>query len=151
MSMGQSKTERFKDQYGNTLVNRTPVKVLNPFVKANLLLTLKRDDVFATWFRSPGSDMYYVKDASGKQLFTFDNAWDYGYYIIQAGDKVLAEMDWFEDDGHTNKEQQDIFDVLKAVMDKFEETERIEEGRRNLTQDEAQALQSMGINLGRSM
>ena len=53
MSMGQSKSERFTDQYGNVHVNRTPIKALNPFVKASLLLTLKRDDIFVRENRRP--------------------------------------------------------------------------------------------------
>lgn len=152
MSMGQSKSERFKDQHGIVRVNRTPVKPLNLFVKASLLLTLNRDDIFVRENRRPGSDEYTAVDANGEEKFRFDNAWDYGYYVIYSGTgAILAEMDWYENDGNTNKQQQDIFDVLNKMIAKAGETQRIEEGRRNLTQEEFDALQSMGINMGRSM
>ena len=145
MSMGDSGYERFVDSRGGVHVNRVPARVLNAFVKASLLVTLKRDDVFVEEHRRPGSDEYIVKDATGKTLFMFDNAWDYGYYSISANGKKLAEMDWYENDNNTNPQQQDIFDVLQAVIDKSNETRRIEQARNDLTPDEIQALQSMGI------
>ena len=86
-------------------------------------------------------------------LFSYDNAWDYGYYKITVANSqpnaqpvVVAEMDWFENDQYTNPQQQDIFDIFKALQSKSAELRKIEEGRKNLTEAELQALKSLGFS-----
>ena len=138
MTMGKAKITRLNEHE----VNREPQQPLNAFIKGNLLMLLKRDDVFVALKRSPGSDLYIVKDFEGTELFRADNAWDYGYYVISAKDVVLAEMDWYENDNHTNRAQQDIFDVLHAVGNKYQETRGIEEARKNMSPAEARLVQA---------
>ena len=141
MSMGDSAISKFEVK-GRMITNRTPSKLLNPYIKAQLLATLKRGDIVIETKRAPGSDTYYIKDQTDKKLFSFDCAWDYGYYNITLGGSgmTVAEMDWFENDGHTNKEQQDIFDVLNAINAKQKELHEIQLGWQRLTPQERVAL-----------
>ena len=137
--MNESKVEKIMVN-GTQVNNRIPAKKLNPFIKAQLLTTLKRDDIVIETKHSPGSDDYYVKDNSNKVLFSFDNGWDYGFYSITLGGTVVAAMDWFENDNYTNADQQSIFDVLKAIQTKAHEQSVIEKAKRTLTPEEIAAL-----------
>lgn len=139
--MGNSESKKIMVN-GREVIDRTPAKKLNPYIKAQLLTTLKRDDIVIETKRAPGSDTFYIKDiTTDKRLFSFDCAWDYGYYSITIGGTTFAEMDWFENDGNTNKEQQDIFDVLKAIQKKQTEMHEIAQGFQRLTPQERVALQ----------
>ena len=98
--MGNSESKKIMVN-GREVIDRTPAKKLNPHVKAQLLTTLKRDDIVIETKRAPGSDTFYIKDiTTDKRLFSFDCAWDYGYYSITIGDTIFAEMDWLENDGN---------------------------------------------------
>ena len=118
MSMGASKTTKIQVN-GRTVTNREPSKKLNPLVKASLITTLKRNDIVIEEKASAGSTTMYIKDKSGKVLFSYDNAWDYGYYNIVVNGTMVAEMDWFENDDHTNQAQQDIFDIFNEVTKRY--------------------------------
>lgn len=147
MSMGQSRKEQIKDSRGNVRTNRIPAKPLNPFMKASIIMMLEtRPDIFVTEKVNPGSILYVVKDGTGKVLFEYDNAWDYGYYVIRSGDKVIAEMDWYENDGNTNQQQQDIFDIADALRKKMDDTMRVENGIKTLTAAEQDVLNTWGIH-----
>lgn len=147
MSMGQSRIEQIKDSRGNVRTNRIPAKPLNPFMKASIIMMLEtRPDIFVTEKFHPGATTYVVKDGSGKELFEYENAWDYGYYVIRAGDKVIAEMDWYENDGNTNQQQQDIFDIANALRKKMDDTRRVENGIKTLTAAEQDVLNAWGIH-----
>lgn len=140
MSMGDSKATKLEVK-GRMVTNRTPSKVLNPYIKAQLLATLKRSDIVIHEKRVPGSDTFYIEDTNEKRLFSFDCAWDYGYYSIILGDVMVAETDWYESDDYTNKEQQDIFDILNAIQAKQKEQREIAQGWQHLTIQERKALQ----------
>jgi hypothetical protein len=149
MSMGQAKATSL----GNGKTNRIPQKPLNKFVKAQLLATLKRDDIKITFKAEPGVTTTTVSDSMGNPLFVYENAWDYGYYNIQVPDSktkgdtiMIAEMDWYESDDNTNTQQQDIFDISKALETRRHELETIEEDRKNLTPEEIQALKVLGLS-----
>ena len=58
---------------------------------------------------------------------------------------LVAEMEWYENDLNTNSQQQDIFDVFKAMNEKRKELQNREEALKNLTPDEVLALQALGI------
>ena len=153
--------ERITDDKGNTYINRVPKKKLNPFVKAKLLATLKRDDIIIDPKLRAGSNTWVVKDSKGKLLFSYENGWDYGYYYIEAQNPntkenvKVAEMDWYENDGHTNAEQQDIFDIFNKVVSRQKELEaakannqaqKLEQARKELTADEVFVLQGLGFD-----
>jgi len=144
MSMGNSKTKKIIVD-GKSKMDRTPAKPLNLFVKAKLLDTLRRNDISIKIFRRAGDDTYTVTDAKGDELFSFDNAWDCGYYNISVGNIIVAEMDWFESDNYTNKYQQDMFDVLKAIQDKQNELRLIKESKQALTAEEIRALKALEL------
>lgn len=153
MSMGDAKIQKITDVNGNERTSRIPQKALNPFIKSKLLTLLKRDDITIETVNEPGSTELIVRDEGGKMLFSYDNAWDYGYYKIAVANSqpnaqpvVVAEMDWFENDQYTNPQQQDIFDIFKALQSKSAELRKIEEGRKNLTEAELQALKSLGFS-----
>ncbi|MFQ6739683.1 MAG: hypothetical protein ACLRFJ_03390 [Alphaproteobacteria bacterium] len=153
MNMGNAKKETVVDANGNKRTSRIPQKPLNQFVKAALLTLLKRDDISIKNDISAGSNTITVLDSNGKYLFSYDNAWDYGYYCIfvanpKEGAKPLlvAEMDWYESDSYTNPQQQDIFDVFKALNKKRDELQSIEKARQDLTPEEVQALQALGMS-----
>ena len=125
---------------GKLKMDRMPGKPLNPYIKARLLDTLKRNDINIEVSRRAGDDTYTIKDSKGTILFSFDNAWDCGYYNITVGNLIVAEMDWFENDNHTNKYQQDMFDVLNAITKQQKEMRLIKEGKQTLTPEEIHAL-----------
>ena len=58
---------------------------------------------------------------------------------------LVAGMLWYENDLNTNSQQQDIFDVFKAINEKRKELQNREEALKNLTPDEILALQALGI------
>ena len=152
MSMGDSKKETIIVD-GKKRTNRIPQKTLNPYIKSSLLTTLKRDDIEITTHRTAGTDETTVKNSGGKYLFSYLNAWDYGYYCVyaanpsQGGEKIMvAEMDWYEADHNTNQQQQDIFDIGHAITQKQRELETIKEARKTLTPEEIQVLQALGIS-----
>ncbi|MBO4625926.1 MAG: hypothetical protein J5679_01450 [Alphaproteobacteria bacterium] len=139
--MGDSKvTVRKNPQNGQQYKYRTPAKKLNPFVKAQLMTALARNDISVEYQSGTGTDTYTVKDADNKTLFVCTNAWDYGYYAINLGGVNVAETDWFENDNHTNDDQQAIFDVIDAAYKKYKQQEFIKESEKSLTPQEAQAL-----------
>lgn len=149
MSMGQAKATSL----GNGKTNRIPQKPLNKFVKAQLLATLKRDDIKITFKAEPGVTTTTVSDSKGNPLFIYENAWDYGYYNIQVPDStakgktiMIAEMDWYESDDNTNTQQQDIFNIADALHARRLELEAIEKDRENLTPEDIQALKVLGLS-----
>ncbi|MBR1380584.1 MAG: hypothetical protein IJ560_03265 [Alphaproteobacteria bacterium] len=151
MGMGDAKQETVVDINGKH-ISRIPQKPLNRYIKATLLTLLKRDDIKIKVNSEPGSSTVTVTDSNDKFLFAYDNAWDYGYYrIFMANPKegaepiLVAEMDWYERDGYTNYQQQDIFDVSDALGAKLRQLEFIESARNNLTPEEIQAIQALGI------
>lgn len=132
--------------------NRIPKKALNPFVKGQLLAILGRNDIKISDKPYPGSNTITVTDTKGKFLFSYDNGWDYGLYRILMAHPdpkkepiLVAEMEWYENDLNTNSQQQDIFDVFKAMNEKRKELQNREEALKNLTPDEVLALQALGI------
>lgn len=152
MSMGKAKKETVVDAAGNKRTSRIPQKPLNQFIKAALLTLLKRDDISIKDDIRAGSNTITVRDSKGKYLFSYDNAWDYGYYrIFMANPKegaeplLVAEMDWYENDLYTNPQQQDVFDVFKALNKKRDELQSIEKARNALTPEEVQALKALGM------
>jgi len=152
MSMGNAKQEIVTDANGKKRTSRIPQKPLNPYIKSALLTLLERKDISIKYDMRPASTVISVLDSKGKLLFSYDNAWDYGYYCIfmanpKEGEKPLlvAEMDWYESDFYTNPQQQDIFDVFNALNKKHEELQSIEKARKDLTPEEVQALQALGI------
>lgn len=149
----QPGVERITKSDGSTYITREVKKKLNPFVKAKLLATLKRDDIDVQIDTRAASNDWKVIDSKGKKLFWYENAWDYGYYRIFAANPdmakepiCVAEMDWFENDGHTSPDQQDIFDIFDALKAKKAQLEEIEKGRQNLTYEEVMALQALGFD-----
>lgn len=149
MSMGDAKVETLS----NNKRSRIPQKPLNKFIKAQLLATLKRDDITIETKPDWGRHDTLVKDTKGKTLFGYHCAGDYGYYNIwvpapKAGAEniVVAEMDWFENDNYTNPQQQDIFDVFDATDAKSRELEAIKKDRESLTPEEIQALKTLGLS-----
>ncbi|MFQ6778360.1 MAG: hypothetical protein ACLRFI_03670 [Alphaproteobacteria bacterium] len=133
-------------------INRIPKKPLNKFIKSALLTLLKRDDIKIIDHVSAGSNTITVTDSQGKYLFSYENGWDFGYYYISMANPEnnekpikVAEMDWYENDGNTNPQQQDIFDIFNALNNKRTELQAIEQARKNLTKDEIQALKALGI------
>lgn len=58
---------------------------------------------------------------------------------------LVAEMDWYENDLYTNSQQQDVFDIFHALNEKRDELQDIEKARNDLTPEEVQALQALGI------
>lgn len=149
MSMGNAKKETVFYN-GKERTSRIPQKPLNPIVKATLLTTLKRNDIKITRKATPGDDIYTVTDAAGKMLFSYGNAWDYGYYRIYVANQnqgaepiMVAEMDWYEGDGYTNPQQQDIFDIAHAMQEKSRELDRINEAQNSLTPEEIMALKTL--------
>lgn len=152
MSMGKAKKETVVGADGNKRTSRIPQKPLNQFIKAALLTLLKRDDISIKDDIRAGSNTITVRDSNGKYLFSYDNAWDYGYYrIFMANPKegaeplLVAEMDWYENDLYTNPQQQDVFDVFKALNKKRDELQSIEKARNALTPEEVQALKALGM------
>lgn len=152
MSMGGAKIEKVMDSDGVQRNSRIPQKPLNKYIKATLLTLLKRDDIKINDDIRAGSNTATVTDSKGKYLFSYDNAWDYGYYrIFMANPKegaepiLVAEMDWYENDLYTNSQQQDVFDVFHALNEKRDELQAIEKARNDLTPEEVQALQALGI------
>lgn len=152
MSMGNAKKETVVGADGKKRTSRIPQKPLNQFIKAALLTLLKRDDISIKDDVRAGSNTITVLDSKGKYLFSYDNAWDYGYYrIFMANPKegaeplLVAEMDWYENDLYTNPQQQDIFDVFKALNKKRDELQSIEKARNALTPEEVKALQALGM------
>ena len=152
MSMGTAKSEQIKDSLGNVRYNRIPQKPLNPYVKSALLAALKQEGIDIKCEASAGTNVYEVYDANGKLLFVYQSAWDYGYYVLSIPDPknpgkriVVGEMDWYENDLNTNKEQQDIFDVSEALYKKYQELETIKKARTALSAEELQALQALGL------
>ncbi len=152
---------RVTDERGHTYVDRVPTKKLNPFVKAQLLATLKRDDITIEEKPDWGATHWSVKDSNVALLFTYENAWDYGYYYIEVPSQKtknnikVAEMNWYEADNHTNPDQKDIFDIGNALAERKKELEKaktanqskkLEEARQNLTAEEVLALQTLGFN-----
>lgn len=140
------------DADGNKRTSRIPQKPLNQFIKAALLTLLKRDDISIKDDIRAGSNTITVLDLNGKYLFSYDNVWDYSYYrIFMANPKegaeplLVAEMDWYENDLYTNPQQQDVFDVFKALNKKRDELQSIEKARKDLTPEEVQALQALGM------
>ena len=142
--MGESKAQK-RTINGRTVTDRTPAKKLNPFVKSKLLATLKRDDITIEKNQDWGSDTYIVKDSKATVLFSYHNVWDYGYYYITVGNIVIAETDWFENDGHTNAEQQSIFDIFNAITEKYRELQLIKDAAKVLTPDEIKALELLNM------
>jgi hypothetical protein len=118
MSMGDSKAQEVNID-GRVCIKRTPAKKLSASTKAKILRILQRNDInVGVKQLMTRSETYYVKDAAGNKLLVVGDAYRRGYYNIILDGVVVAEMDWFESDGMTTKEQQDIFDVLKAVQKK---------------------------------
>ena len=153
MSMGNAKKGTVVDADGNKRTSRIPQKPLNQFIKAALLTLLKRDDISIKDDIRAGSNTITVLDSNGKYLFSCDNAWDYGYYrIFMANPKegaeplLVAEMDWYENDGNTNQQQQDIFDIADALRKKMDDTMRVENGIKTLTAAEQDVLNTWGIH-----
>ena len=142
MAMGQSEAKKITVN-GREVTDRTPAKKLNPFVKAKLLAILERKDIFITQDVRAGDNTYTVhnKDAKGPVFFVVLNAWDYGYYSISINNTIVAEMDWYENDGNTNKDQKDIFDVLEATHKKLQGQSYISEAEKQLTKQEMAALE----------
>lgn len=153
---------RITDEKGNTYIDRVPEKKLNPFVKAKLLATLKRDDITIDSDNYAGSNVWTVSDKKGK-IFWYDNGWDYGTYRIFTPNPTkkdskpicIAEMDWYENDGHTNPDQQNIFDIFNTIVRRQKEleaakandqTKKLEEARASLTAEEVLALQALGFS-----
>jgi len=152
MTMGRAKIEQVLDSKGMMRQSRIPQKPLNLYIKGALLAILERNDIKIKSTNHAGSSVFTVTDSKGKYLFSYDNAWDYGYYrIFMANSKaegepiLVAEMDWYENDGYTNKQQQDIFDVFEAIKVKAAKLDEIEAARQSLTAEEVLALQAMGI------
>ena len=117
-----------------------------------MLTLLERDDILIKENVRAGSNTLTVFDSNGKYLFSYENGWDYGYYrILMANPNegaqpfVVAEMDWFDNDAHTNQQQRDIFDIFDAVRKKEDALNLIEKARKNLTPEEVQALQALGL------
>ena len=132
--------------------NRIPKKPLNPFVKGQLLAILVRNDIKISDKFYPGSSTITVTDAKGKFLFSYDNGWDYGLYRIHMAHPdpkkepiLVAEMEWYENDLNTNSQQQDVFDIHRAIDEKRKELQEQKEALKNLTPDEILALQALGI------
>lgn len=159
MSLGDAKIEKVKDSNGQQRNSRIPQKPLNKYIKAALLTLLKRDDIKIKDDVQAGSNVATITDLKGKYLFSYDNAWDYGWYrIFMANPKegakpiLVAEMDWYENDGYTNPQQQDVFDIFNAInrkrvelREKQDEMLAIEKSRKDLTPEEIQALKALGI------
>ena len=148
---GNARAEQFVDAAGRTHINRIPQKPLNKYIKATLLTWLRRDDISIKNEIYASGNTLTVFDSNGKYLFSYDNAWDYGYYCIHMASSkeveeplLVAEMDWYENDLNTNSLQQDVFDVFDALDKKWKELQAIEEDRKSLTQDEIDALNALG-------
>ena len=155
MSMGQSKKTESFDTYGVKHINRAPQKPLSAPVKNALLKTIKdRKDIVLRLERQPGTDVITVETTDGTALFRYENGYDYGYYVISmlnrpANSKAvlepvtdIAEMDWFENDHNTNQQQQDIFDIWKALNDRLQEQENL----KKLSAEDISALKVLGFS-----
>ena len=143
--MGQSKTKKIVVN-GREVIDRTPAKKLNPYIKAQLLTTLKRDDIVIEMeFPQEGYITYYIKDGTtGKRLFSFDSVWDPAYCSITIGGITVAVADQFTKNGYVTEAQQDVLDVLKAILAKQKELldiPQIQQGFQRLTPQERVALQ----------
>lgn len=152
MTAGKAKIEKVVDSDGVQRNSRIPQKPLNQFIKGALLAVLKRNDIKIKDNVRAGSNVLTVEDLDGNYLFSYDNAWDYGYYRIfmvnpkQAEPILVAEMDWYENDLYTNSQQRDIFDIFDALNDKKVELDELENARKKLTPEEQQALKALGIS-----
>ena len=104
-----------------------------------------RPDVSIQLRRQPGVDSYYVTDNKGKVLFVYINGWDYGHYMILLNEKVVAETDWYENDNHTNNEQQEIFDIFNAITTRGYDEEVMKAAEKALTAEEIEALKILNF------
>lgn len=152
MTGGDAKVETIVDANGTKRISRIPQKPLNKLIKAALLTLLKRDDISIKDDIRASGNTFTVLDQNGKYLFSYHDAWDYGYYTISMANPnegaeplLVAEMDWRENDLYTNPQQQDVFDVFEALKKRRDELRSIEKAREDLTPEEVQALQALGV------
>jgi len=126
MSKGDSKVTKIFNAKGEPILDRTPAKPLQESEKVKLLSILKRNDIAIEISNEHGVATIVVKETKNKQeLFIYNCAWGHGYYNIvdNLGVKptIVAEMDWYDSDKHTNPAQQAIFDIANAIEAKRKE------------------------------
>ena len=146
MSMGQAKVIReWKDAFGNRKVERAPIVPLNLAIKQAIIQMVKRPDSLVDFRIGSGDNESIVKCANGT-VIKYTNAWDYGWYCLSVNGEIVGEIDCYEGDNYTSKQQQDIFDVANVIREQRSKQEDLEAARKQLSEKEQKILSALTIN-----
>jgi len=118
-------TKLFKDSEFVKFTDIVPSKPLNPIVKSELMLVLKRDDIQITADYYADGATWTISSPQYKDLVLCEAWTDYGIYNIYiakphpaTGYLCIASMNWFGNGKKPTMAQKDILDVFKAVRAK---------------------------------
>ena len=104
---------------------------MNNLLKQTIINTIKHSNVVLT--RYPGIDEYIVKDTNGKILMEYTNGWDYGLYTLIINGTTFS-IEWYENNNKAmSQEQRDMFDILRAISNRYTELERARNAAKRLT------------------
>ena len=107
---------------------------MNNLLKQTIINTTKHSNVVLT--RHPGIDEYIIKDANGKILMEYTNGWDYGLYTLTINGTTFS-IEWYENNNKAmSQEQRDMFDILRAISNRYTDLERAHNAAKRLTAKE---------------
>lgn len=107
---------------------------MNNLLKQTIINTIKHSNVVLT--RYPGIDEYIVKDTNGKILMEYTNGWDYGLYTLIINGTTFS-IEWYENNNKAmSQEERDMFDILRAISNRYTELERAHNAAKRLTAKE---------------
>ncbi len=105
---------------------------MNDFLKKTVIETISKSNVELK--RDWGMDTYFVLGAGGKPLMEYVNGYDSGLYSLSINHKLVSSIEWYESANKPKtKEQKDMFDILHALLHRWQELQKLRDAQQSMT------------------